>query len=78
MKRVKGGEEVCHLSGGAHIKQEQRGGNERAERTAEKRCKFCSIGPARETERQTRCCPRSWKCECFGSVCVCVCVPGWE
>lgn len=44
MKRVKGGEEVCLLSGGVHIRREQRGGNERAERTAEEPREFCSIG----------------------------------
>lgn len=29
MKRLKGGEEVCLLSDGAHIKRRRRGGNER-------------------------------------------------
>ena len=74
MKRVKGGEEVRLLSGSAHMKQEQRGGNERAERTAKKRRPFVSIGPARETARQERRPSVSVLGAGKTSVCVCVCV----
>lgn len=48
MKRLKGGEEVRLLSGNTYIKEKQRGGNEKARGTAEKRHKGGSIGPARE------------------------------
>lgn len=55
MKRLKGGEEVCLLSDGTHTSSKrQRGGNERAWRTAEKRHKYCSIGPARESKRKKK------------------------
>lgn len=81
MKRLKGGEEVCLLSDGAHTSSKrQRGGNERAWRTAEKRHKYCSIGPVRESERKKKCIATclSEELEIRGWVCfVFVCVLGW-